>query len=100
MQTMSELLKNYVETTTKQLVDDADEVVISVVISTKTVIIQIKTAKQDCGKVIGKKGRTVEAIKILVLAIKNTHFPEDSRRVSVEIIEDETSHFSYKDKEE
>lgn len=99
MQTMSELLKNYVETTTKQLVDDADEVVISVVISTKTVIIQIKTAKQDCGKVIGKKGRTVEAIKILVLAIKNTHFPEDSRRVSVEIIEDETSHFSYKDKE-
>lgn len=101
MQTMSELLKTYVEGTTKNLVDNVSEVSVSVVISTKSVIIQIKTDKSDCGKVIGKRGRTVEAIKILVLAIKNTHYPDDNRRVSVEIIEDEMSSFSYlRDKEE
>lgn len=99
--TMSELLKSYVEDTTKKLVDNVDEVSVSVVISTKSVIIQIKTAKADCGKVIGKRGRTVEAIKIIALAIKNTHHPEDNRRVSVEIIEDESSGFNYqRNKEE
>jgi len=100
MNSMSEVLKDYVEDTTKKLVDNAREVSVSVVVSTKSVIIQIKTAKTDCGKVIGKRGRTVEAIKILVLAIKNTHFPDDNRRVSVEIIEDEMSDFSYRNKEE
>ena len=100
MQSMSEVLENYVENTTKKLVDNANEVSVSVVVSTKSVIIQIKTAKSDCGKVIGKRGRTVEAIKILVLAIKNTHYPDDNRRVSVEIIEDESSDFSYRNKEE
>jgi len=100
MQSMSEVLKNYVENTTKKLVDNSSEVSVSVVVSTKSVIIQIKTAKSDCGKVIGKRGRTVEAIKILVLAIKNTHYPDDNRRVSVEIIEDESSDFSYRNKEE
>lgn len=95
MQKMSEELKNYVELTAKKLVDIPDEVEIKVVITTKSVIIQIKTNKVDCGKVIGKKGRTVEALKILVLAIKNTHFPDDTRKVSIEIVEDETSDFSY-----
>jgi len=98
--TMTELLTNYVGDTTKKLVDSAAEVEVNVVVSTKTVIIQIKTAKSDCGKVIGKRGRTVEAIKILVLAIKNTHFPHDNRKVSVEIIEDEESTFSYNNQEE
>jgi len=95
MQKMSEELKEYVELTTKKLVDNVDGVEVKVVISTKSVIIQIKTDKSDCGKVIGKKGRTVEAIKILILAIKNTNFPDDTRRVSIEIIEDETSDFRY-----
>ena len=95
MTSMSEVLKKYVEDTTKQLVDNAKEVSVSVVVSTKSVIIQIKTDKSDCGKVIGRNGRTVEAIKVLVLAIKNTHYPSDNRRVSVEIIEDEMSDFTY-----
>jgi len=95
MQKMSEELREYVETTTKKLVDNAKEVEVKVVISTKSVIIQIRTAKSDCGKVIGKRGRTVEAIKIIILAIKNTHYPDDTRRVSIEIVEDETSDFRY-----
>ena len=94
--TMSELLKNFVESTTKNLVDNPDDVEVTVIISTKSVIVQIKTAKVDCGKVIGKKGRTIESMKILSLAIKNTHHPEDTRRVSLEILEDEDSNFGYR----
>ncbi len=94
---MSELLKDYVEYTTKLLVDEPDEVGVNVSVSTKTVIVQIKVEKSDCGKVIGKKGRTIEALKILALAIKNTHFPDDSRRVLLEVLEDEQSRFTYRD---
>ena len=90
---IKELLKDFVERTTKNLVDNPDEVFVDVLISTKSVVVHIKTAKSDCGKVIGKKGRTIEAMKILTLAIKNTHRPDDTRRVSLEILEDESSPF-------
>jgi len=96
MSIMSELLENYVGNTTRQLVDKPDEVEVNVVTSTKSVIVQVRVSKSDCGKVIGKKGRTIDAMKIIALAIKNTHFPEDIRKVSLEILEDESSGFSLK----
>jgi len=93
--TMSELLKDYINNTVKLIVDNPDEVEVSLTVSTKSVIIQLKSRKSDLGKIIGKGGRTVESLKIIILAIKNTHFPNDTRRVILEIIEDESS--SYKD---
>lgn len=96
MSSISDLLKTYVEDTTREIVDNPDEVQISSSISTKAVIIQIRVAQTDCGKIIGKRGRTIDALKVLCLAIKNTNFPEDSRRVMLEVLEDENSEFSYK----
>ena len=92
---MSNLLKEQVESFTKLVVDTPDEVRVSSSVSTKAVIIQIKVEKQDCGKIIGKRGRTIEALKVLVLAVKNTQFPEDSRRIMLEVLEDENSSFTY-----
>ncbi|MCK5605164.1 KH domain-containing protein [Candidatus Pacearchaeota archaeon] len=96
---MSDVLREYVDYTTRSLVDSPDEVTVKVAVSTKSVIVQIKTDQRDCGKVIGKRGRTVEALKLIVLAIKNTMYPDDARRVSLEIIEEETSGYSYNSKE-
>ena len=88
------LLDDYVKFTMKQLVDKPEEINVQTTISTKAVIIQIKVANQDCGKVIGKKGRTIDALKLLCLAIKNTNFPSDLRRVILEVLEDENSDYS------
>lgn len=93
---MSNLLRDYVEKTTKQVVDKPDNVVVNASISTKAIIIQVKVDSSDCGKIIGKRGRTIDALKILCLAIKNTNYPEDSRRVMLEVLEDENSDFSYR----
>jgi hypothetical protein len=90
---MSEVLEEYVTKTVKLLVDNPDEIKIIATVSTKNVIIQIKSLKSDLGKIIGKKGRTIDSLKTITLAIKNTHFPSDTRRVSLEIIEDETASF-------
>jgi predicted RNA-binding protein YlqC (UPF0109 family) len=96
MSGMSDLLRDYVEETTKKIVDKPDDVEIGSSVSTKAIILQIKVAQSDCGKIIGKRGRTIDALKVLCLAIKNTNFPEDSRRVMLEVLEDEDSSFSYK----
>ncbi len=96
MNEMTESLKKYVTDTVSNIVDFPNDVKINVVLSTKNIIIQIDVNKDDCGKIIGRKGRTIEAIKILTLAIKQTKFPGDARRMYVEVIEDEQSTFNYK----
>ncbi|MGD2072077.1 MAG: KH domain-containing protein [Candidatus Thorarchaeota archaeon] len=96
MSGMSDMLKDYVEDTTKQIVDEPEEVKVDSTISTKAVIIQIQVSKSDCGKIIGRKGRTIDALKVICLAIKNTNFPNDSRRILLEVLEDENSSFTYK----
>ncbi len=96
MSGMSDLLQSYVEETTKKIVDNPDDVQVSSSISTKAAILQIRVAQSDCGKIIGKRGRTIDSMKVLCLAIKNTNFPEDSRRVMLEVLEDENTSFSYK----
>ena len=86
---MKNMLSEFVTETAKRLVDYPDDVQICIVTSTKSIIIQIKVKKEDFGKVIGKKGRTIESLKTIALAIKNTHFSQDTRKVSLELIEDE-----------
>ena len=92
---MSNKLKDHVETLTKDIVDKPERVEITTAVSTKAVILQVRVDDRDCGKIIGRKGRTIEALKILCMAIKNTNYPDDSRRVIIEVLEDENSSFSY-----
>jgi len=95
MSGMTDLLKQYVEETTKKIVDEPDEVNVKVSISTKAIIIQIGVNNRDCGKIIGKRGKTIDSLKVLCLAMKNTNYPSDSRRVLLEVLEDENSDYSY-----
>lgn len=95
---MSDMLTDYVESTVKKLVDDPKSVRVTTNVSTKAVIVYIQTSQEDVGKIIGKHGRTVDALKVVCLAIKNTHFPDDPKRVLIEVLEDENSNFSYKNK--
>jgi len=93
MSNLSEELKDYVTTTVKLLVDISDDVDVEAVSSTKAIIIQIKVNKSDFGKVIGKKGRTIECLKVLVLAIKNTISVYDKRKILLEILDDGSTSF-------
>jgi len=96
MTEMTALLKDWIGETIRKMVDKPEEVSIEVSVSTKTIIVQIKVSQTDCGKIIGKRGRNIDALKDLSLAIKNTNFPDDPRRISLEVLEDETSGFTYK----
>jgi len=95
MANMSEMLSDFVKDTTKNIVDEPEAVEVNVTVSTKAVIIQVRVHDKDCGKIIGRRGRTIDALKVLCLAIKNTQFPNDSRRVMLEVLEDEETNFNY-----
>jgi predicted RNA-binding protein YlqC (UPF0109 family) len=98
MENMTDVLKDVVEFIIKRLVDNPEEAKVEVTTSTKSILVQIKTSKSDTGKVIGKKGRTIDAVKIVTSCIKNTQFSGDSRRVMLEVLEDENQSFNKKNK--
>jgi predicted RNA-binding protein YlqC (UPF0109 family) len=68
-------------------VDFPEKVKIDCSTSTKNIIIQIKADKSDIGKIIGKKGKNIESLKTLSLAIKNTKYPTDKKDISLEVLE-------------
>ena len=89
MANMTDLLKQISKHMIEQIVDIPEEVFVEVTTSTKNIMVQVKVEKSDIGKVIGRSGRTIDAIRTILIAIKNTKFPEDKRKVLVEILEDE-----------
>lgn len=67
----------------QQLVDYPDEVQVSMIESNNTAVFELKVAKQDVGKVIGRAGRTAQAMRILLSAIS----AKERKRAILEILE-------------
>jgi len=78
-------MKEFVEYIVKNLVDYPDKVKINEVGGTHTLIIELAVEKSDIGKIIGKKGKTINAIRTLLMSVAS----RNGLRVNLEIIEDE-----------
>lgn len=61
-------MKDFVEYLAKHLVDNPDEVEVKEIESDRTVIYEVSVADNDMGKIIGKNGQTVNAIRTLLTA--------------------------------
>ncbi len=59
-------MKELVEFIAKSLVDNLDQVQVSEIQGEQTVVIELKVAKEEMGKIIGKKGRTAQAIRAIL----------------------------------
>ena len=59
-------MKDLVESIAKALVDDVSRIEISEIAGNQTNIIELKVAKEDIGKVIGRQGRTADAIRMIL----------------------------------
>lgn len=62
-------LKDLVEYMAKALVDNPDQVVVGEVDGEQTTVIELKVAKEDLGKVIGKQGRTAQSMRTILGAV-------------------------------
>ena len=61
-------MKELVEVIAKALVDNPDEVVVTESENDDELVIELKVAPSDMGKVIGKQGRIAKAIRSVVKA--------------------------------
>ena len=59
-------MKELIEDIAKSLVDEPDLVSVTQVDGEQTVILELRVAQSDLGKVIGKQGRTARAIRTLL----------------------------------
>lgn len=74
-------MKELVEVIAKSLVDHPEEVVVTESESEKGLVIELKVAADDMGKVIGKQGRVAKSIRTVVKAAAS----REDKKVIVEI---------------
>jgi len=67
----------------RELVDKPEEVVVTEIEGEQTSVIELKVAKEDLGKVIGKQGRTARAMRTILSAAST----KINKRSVLEIIE-------------
>jgi len=76
-------MKDLVSVIAKALVDFPDQVEIREVEGEKTTVLELRVAKEDLGKVIGKQGKTARAMRTIL----NANATKLKKRAVLEIIE-------------
>jgi predicted RNA-binding protein YlqC (UPF0109 family) len=76
-------MKDLISVIAKALVDFPDQVEIKEVEGDKTTVLELKVAKEDLGKVIGKQGKTARAMRTIL----NANATKLKKRAVLEIIE-------------
>ena len=77
-------MREFVEFIVKRIVDSPDSVDVSYIEGKNTAIIELRVASEDVGKIIGKSGRTANALRTLVNAVAS----RQNQKVVLEIIEE------------
>jgi predicted RNA-binding protein YlqC (UPF0109 family) len=77
------MLKELLEMIAKALVDYPEQVEVSELEGEQTSVIELRVAKEDLGKVIGKQGRTARAMRTILSAAST----KIRKRAVLEIIE-------------
>jgi uncharacterized protein len=78
-------MKELVEYIVKALVDKPDQVSVNETAGESITIIEIRTAPEDVGKVIGREGRIANSIR----AITKAAAAKENKKITVEILTDD-----------
>lgn len=76
-------MKELVEVIAKSLVDYPDQVVVTETENEKAIVLELRVAQSDMGKVIGKQGRIAKAIRSVVKVAAS----KEEKKVIVEIMQ-------------
>lgn len=76
-------MKDLVAFIAASLVDDPEAVQVTASQGDEGLVLELRVAKADLGKVIGKQGRTAKAIRSLLSAVAG----KDNRKVRFDIVE-------------
>ena len=77
-------MKELLEVIAKRLVEHPEQVVVTETNNERALVLELKVAPEDMGKVIGKQGRIAKAIRTVMRAASG----RDGKKVIVDIVED------------
>jgi predicted RNA-binding protein YlqC (UPF0109 family) len=80
---MEATMKDLVKFIAQALVDNPDDVSVNEIEGEQTSVIELRVAKDDLGKIIGKHGRTAQSIRTILSAASAKH----KKRAVLEIVE-------------
>jgi predicted RNA-binding protein YlqC (UPF0109 family) len=80
---MEATMKDLVTFIAQALVDNPDDVSVNEIEGEQTSVIELRVAKDDLGKIIGKHGRTAQSIRTILSAASAKH----KKRAVLEIVE-------------
>jgi predicted RNA-binding protein YlqC (UPF0109 family) len=75
-------MKELIEYIAKSLVDDPSQVRVDEIEGTNSVVLELHVAPEDMGRIIGRKGRVADAMRILVRVVA----AKRGKRVTLEIV--------------
>ena len=76
-------MKKLIQMIAESLVDHPEKVSVSEIHGNHTTVIELSVAQEDLGKVIGKQGRTAQAIRQILSSVS----AKEKKRVVLEIME-------------
>lgn len=76
-------MKELIERIARALVDKPEEVTVTALEGSQSTVLELKVAKDDLGKIIGKQGRTARSLRTILSAASG----KEKRRVVLEIVE-------------
>ena len=76
-------MKDLVEVIAKSLVDHPEEVVVTQTEESNAILVELKVAPSDMGKVIGRQGRIAKEIRTVIKSVAQ----RDGKRVTVDILD-------------
>jgi len=76
-------MKDLIEQIARALVDKPEDVMVTAIEGNQATVLELKVAKEDLGKIIGKQGRTARSLRTIIGAAS----AKERRRVVLEIVE-------------
>ena len=76
-------MKELIEFIARSLVDHPDEIKITEIDGERTIVFELRCHKDDIGKIIGKSGKTVGAIRVLL----STMAAKTNQRAMLEVVD-------------
>jgi uncharacterized protein len=81
--TKEKAMKELIERIARALVDKPEEVMVTTLQGSQSTVLELKVAKEDLGKIIGKQGRTARSLRTILGAAS----AKERKRVILEIVE-------------
>lgn len=76
-------MREFLEFVVRQLVEFPDEAVITEIPSNRTTVFRLQLRQSDVGRIIGRNGQTIQAIRALLSSAAARH----NQRATIEIVE-------------